>query len=102
MGAAATLAPPAPASPSRERAVDLVGEEVIARLEAAGLVVLGPVLTVTEAASYLVLNPWTVRAMTKAGELPAGRKGHAIRLDRDGVIAWARQGRAPRQEAGRR
>lgn len=97
MGAnAARVLPPPPPSPSRERAVELVGEEVIARLESAGLVVLGPVLTVAEAAGYLVLNPWTVRAMTKGGELPAGRKGHAIRLDRDGVIAWARQGRAPR------
>lgn len=46
------------------------------------------VMTVSEVAQYLRVNPQTVYRKTKAGELPAVRIGRAIRFRRSELEAW--------------
>ena len=46
------------------------------------------VMTVTEVAEYLRVNPQTVYRKAKAGELPAVRIGRAIRFRRSELEAW--------------
>ena len=48
------------------------------------------VMTVSEVADYLRLNPQTVYRKAKAGELPALRIGRAIRFRRDELEQWLR------------
>lgn len=81
---------PTPRSAARERAVELVGEEAVARLEAAGLLVVGRALSCEEAAELLSLHPWTIRELVKRGELRPGRTNRSLRFDRDGLLAWLR------------
>ena len=45
-------------------------------------------LTVTEAAEMLRLDPRTVRAMLRAGELEGNQRNHAIRISRSSVLDW--------------
>lgn len=46
------------------------------------------VMTVTEVAEYLRVNPQTVYRKAKAGELPVLRIGRAIRFRRTDLDAW--------------
>ena len=46
------------------------------------------VMTVSEVAEYLRVNPQTVYRKAKAGELPAVRIGRAIRFRRSELDAW--------------
>ncbi len=46
------------------------------------------VMTVSEVAEYLRVNPQTVYRKAKAGELPAVRIGRAIRFRRSELEAW--------------
>jgi excisionase family DNA binding protein len=46
------------------------------------------VMTVSEVAEYLRLNPQTVYRKAKTGELPAVRIGRAIRFRRAELDAW--------------
>lgn len=46
------------------------------------------VLTVQEAAILLRMDPRTVRAMLKAGDLAGNQRGHAIRVLRSSVVEW--------------
>ncbi len=46
------------------------------------------VMTVSEVAEYLRLNPQTVYRKAKAGELPAVRIGRAIRFRKAELEAW--------------
>lgn len=46
------------------------------------------VMTVSEVAEYLRVNPQTVYRKAKAGELPAVRIGRAIRFRRVELDAW--------------
>lgn len=46
------------------------------------------VMTVTEVAEYLRINPQTVYRKAKAGELPAVRIGRAIRFRRSELENW--------------
>jgi excisionase family DNA binding protein len=46
------------------------------------------VLTVSEAAETLRLDPRTVRAMCREGHLESGQFGHAIRISRQSVLDW--------------
>ena len=46
------------------------------------------VLTVSEVAEYLRVNPQTVYRKAKAGELPAVRIGRAIRFRREELEEW--------------
>ena len=46
------------------------------------------VMTVSEVAAYLRVNPQTVYRKAKAGELPAVRIGRAIRFRRDELESW--------------
>ena len=48
----------------------------------------GEVMTVSEVAEYLRVNPQTVYRKAKAGELPAVRIGRAIRFRRSELEAW--------------
>ncbi len=48
------------------------------------------VMTVSEVADYLRLNPQTVYRKAKAGELPALRIGRAIRFHRGELEQWLR------------
>lgn len=48
------------------------------------------VMTVSEVADYLRLNPQTVYRKAKAGELPALRIGRAIRFHRAELEQWLR------------
>ncbi len=47
-------------------------------------------MTVSEVADYLRLNPQTVYRKAKAGELPALRIGRAIRFHRAELEQWLR------------
>ena len=49
---------------------------------------LNDILTVSEVAEYLRINPQTVYRKAKAGELPAVRIGRAIRFRRAELDAW--------------
>lgn len=49
----------------------------------------GLVLTVSEAAELLRLDPRTVRHLFATGVLEGNRIGHAIRLSRVSVLDWA-------------
>ena len=49
---------------------------------------LAEVMTVSEVAEYLRVNPQTVYRKAKAGELPAVRIGRAIRFRRSELDAW--------------
>ena len=53
------------------------------------------VMTVSEVAQYLRVNPQTVYRKAKVGELPAVRIGRAIRFRRVELDAWLRQKPAP-------
>ena len=46
------------------------------------------VMTVSEVAEYLRINPQTVYRKAKAGELPSVRIGRAIRFRRSELEAW--------------
>ena len=46
------------------------------------------VMTVSEVAQYLRVNPQTVYRKAKAGELPAVRIGRAIRVRRSELDEW--------------
>ena len=46
------------------------------------------VMTVSEVAQYLRVNPQTVYRKAKAGELPAVRIGRAIRIRRSELDEW--------------
>ena len=48
------------------------------------------IMTVTEVAEYLRVNPQTVYRKAKAGELPAVRIGRAIRFRRQELEDWLR------------
>ena len=45
-------------------------------------------LTVQEASQVLRLDPRTVRAMLRAGDLEGNQRGHAIRISRSSVLDW--------------
>jgi len=45
-------------------------------------------LTPREAASALRLDPRTIRAMVRSGELEGNQHGHAIRVSRASVLDW--------------
>jgi hypothetical protein len=47
------------------------------------------VVTVKQASSFLKLDPKTIRAMLKTGELVGNRRGHAVRINGMSVVAWA-------------
>ena len=49
---------------------------------------LSDVMTVTEVAEYLRVNPQTVYRKAKAGELPAVRIGRAIRFRKAELEEW--------------
>lgn len=49
---------------------------------------LNDVMTVSEVAEYLRVNPQTVYRKAKAGELPAVRIGRAIRFRRTELESW--------------
>jgi excisionase family DNA binding protein len=57
------------------------------------------VLTVNETADLLKLCPATIRTMYRAGELKGNQRGHAIRLYRESVEAWARNERSMERAA---
>jgi len=63
---------------------------------------LPPVLTVDEVAAFLRLNRKTVYEAIHRGEIPARRIGNALRIGRDQVIDWLRQGRVPRTSRRKR
>lgn len=46
------------------------------------------ILTVSEVAEYLRVNPQTIYRKAKAGEMPTVRIGRAIRFRRDALEAW--------------
>lgn len=50
------------------------------------------VLTVSEVAQYLRVNPQTVYRKAKVGQLPAVRIGRAIRFRRSELEIWMRAG----------
>jgi excisionase family DNA binding protein len=56
-------------------------------------------LTVQETSDVLRLDPRTIRAMLRAGELDGNQKGHAIRISRSSVLDWLRgKRRVPRSK----
>ena len=52
---------------------------------------LSDVMTVTEVAEYLRVNPQTVYRKAKAGELPAVRIGRAIRFRKAELDEWMKK-----------
>ena len=59
---------------------------------------LADVMTVSEVAQYLRVNPQTVYRKVKAGELPTLRIGRAIRFRRAELDAWLKEGASPNRE----
>jgi excisionase family DNA binding protein len=57
------------------------------------------VLTVSEVAEYLRVNPQTVYRKAKVGELPALRIGRAIRFRKSQLDDWFRTGRKLREKS---
>ena len=55
------------------------------------------VMTVSEVAEYLRVNPQTVYRKAKSGELPAVRIGRAIRFRRAELDAWIKGAQEPAQ-----
>lgn len=56
-------------------------------------------LTVQEASHALRLDPRTIRAMLRSGELEGNQRGHAIRISQTSVIDWLRgKRRVPRSK----
>lgn len=51
---------------------------------------LGEILTVSEVAQYLRVNPQTVYRKARAGELPVVRIGRAIRFRKSELDEWLR------------
>lgn len=84
--------PPARGSAAiaRSLAVEAIGEEAVARLEAAQLLIVPIAIDVEQAATLLGVHPWTIRELVKDGTLPAARVGRAIRFARDVVLAFLR------------
>ena len=62
---------------------------------------LNDILTVSEVAKYLRINPQTVYRKAKTGELPAVRIGRAIRFRRTELEEWLNKGLAVTQSATR-
>ena len=63
---------------------------------------LPPVLTVDELAAFLRVDRKTVYAQIDRGEIPGTRRvGRVIRVSRDAVLEWLRQGRLSRSEKKR-
>ena len=60
---------------------------------------LNDVMTVSEVAEYLRVNPQTVYRKAKVGELPAVRIGRAIRFRRSELEDWLKAVRAEPVEA---
>ena len=54
---------------------------------------LNEILTVSEVAEYLRINPQTVYRKAKAGELPVVRIGRAIRFRRIELEQWLQGGK---------
>ena len=52
---------------------------------------LAEVMTVSEVAEYLRVNPQTVYRKAKAGEIPAVRIGRAIRFRKTELDAWLKE-----------
>ncbi len=52
------------------------------------------VMTVSEVAEYLRVNPQTVYRKAKVGELPAVRIGRSIRFRRSELEAWLKSAHA--------
>ncbi|MBI1953659.1 MAG: helix-turn-helix domain-containing protein [Candidatus Omnitrophica bacterium] len=57
------------------------------------------VLTVSEVAEYLRVNPQTVYRKAKVGELPALRIGRAIRFRKSQLDDWFRTEQALREKS---
>jgi hypothetical protein len=56
-------------------------------------------LTVQETSQVLRLDPRTVRAMLRVGDLDGNQRGHAIRISRTSALDWLRgKRRAPRSK----
>ena len=56
-------------------------------------------LTIGEESVLLRLDPRTVRAMLRSGELDGNQRGHAIRVSRPSVVDWLRgKRRVPRSK----
>ncbi|MBI3615048.1 MAG: helix-turn-helix domain-containing protein [Candidatus Omnitrophica bacterium] len=60
------------------------------------------VMTVSEVAEYLRVNPQTVYRKAKVGELPAVRIGRAIRFRRSELDAWMKESSSMLVGAGSR
>ena len=62
--------------------------------------VLNEVMTVSEVAVYLRVNPQTVYRKAKAGELPAVRIGRAIRFRKSELDDWMKMAVQPSTGSG--
>jgi excisionase family DNA binding protein len=56
-----------------------------------------PLLSIAEAAELLRISRATVYRLIGAGEMPALRVGHSLRIDRDELHAWL-YGNHPRED----
>ena len=61
-------------------------------------IMLADVMTVSEVAQYLRVNPQTVYRKVKAGELPTLRIGRGIRFRRVELDAWLKESASPNRE----
>ena len=56
-------------------------------------------LTVQESSQILRLDPRTIRAKVRSGELGGNQRGHTIRVSRSSVLEWLRgKRRVPRSK----
>ena len=99
-----SIAPHAPTNPATASAEREKRElETLFPVQSATLQASVPlVLTVHEAAGLLRLDPRTIRAMVRAGELEGNHRGHAIRVSGASVLEWLRGSVASRARRGSR
>lgn len=53
------------------------------------------IMTLTEAAAFLRLNPRTLYTLAQRGEIPAQKLGNRWRFSRSVLLSWIKDGHVP-------
>ncbi|MHB9133657.1 MAG: helix-turn-helix domain-containing protein [Armatimonadota bacterium] len=53
------------------------------------------IMTITEAAAFLRLNPRTLYGLAQRGEIPAQKLGNRWRFSKSAILEWMKAGNAP-------
>lgn len=58
------------------------------------------IMTITEAAAFLRLNPRTLYSLAQRGEIPAQKLGNRWRFSRSALLQWMKAENAPTARTG--